>query len=190
MSSSQLKHVRNCETSHEVWTKLASIYASQGPTRKATLLEQLLSQKMREDDDVQDYLSRFMNTVDNLHQMNIDINGDLLSIMLLHSLPNSYNNFCCAIKSRDSLPTVDTLIGKIVEENFAREHKIDDSGGAMFAKQKYDPTKNASGQHSENKQKTGPNNRGKVKCNYCGKTNHKESRCFKKKKTKIKMQTQ
>lgn len=94
ISSSQLKHIRNCETSNEVWTKLASIYASQGPTRKATLLEQLLCQKMRDGDDVRDYLSRFMNIVDNLRQMDIDVNGELLTIMLLHSLPSSYDNFC------------------------------------------------------------------------------------------------
>lgn len=67
--------------------------------------------------------------------MNIEINGDLLTIMLIHSLPASYNNFCCYIKSRDTLPTVDVLMTKIIEESFARKHKFDDSGGAMFAKQ-------------------------------------------------------
>lgn len=92
MSESQLKYIRNCETSSEVWKRLETIYPSQGPTRKATLLEQLLVQKMSEDDDVHDYLSRFMNTVDNLLQTSIEINGDLLTIMLIHSLPASYNN--------------------------------------------------------------------------------------------------
>jgi len=36
MSPEQLKHLRNCETSKEVWDKLRSVYASQGPMRKAT----------------------------------------------------------------------------------------------------------------------------------------------------------
>lgn len=102
IGTSQLKHIRNCTTSYEVWKKLKSIYASQGPTRKATLLEQLLSERLREGDDVRDYLSRFMAIVDKLHQMDIDINDELLTIMLLHSLPSSYDNFCCAIKSHDS----------------------------------------------------------------------------------------
>jgi len=62
--------------------------------RKATLLEQLLLEKMHDGDDVRDYLSRFMDIVDKLQVLEIDINGDLLSVMLLHSLPNSLDNFC------------------------------------------------------------------------------------------------
>jgi len=46
-----------------------------------------------------------MNTVDKLQALDIDVNGDLLSVMLLHSLPISFDNFCCAIKSRDNLPS-------------------------------------------------------------------------------------
>jgi len=52
MSLEQLKHLRNCETSKEMWDKLKSVYASQGPMRKATLLEQLLLLRMHEGDDV------------------------------------------------------------------------------------------------------------------------------------------
>lgn len=33
---SELKQVRGCETSNQVWEKLKSIYASKGPARKAT----------------------------------------------------------------------------------------------------------------------------------------------------------
>jgi len=70
--------------------------------RKATLLEHLLLKRMHEDDDVRDYLSRFMDTVDKLNNMEIEINGDLLSIMSLHSLPSSFDNFCCAKISQQS----------------------------------------------------------------------------------------
>lgn len=185
ISSSQLKHIRNCETAREVWIKLESIYASQGPTRKATLLEQLLSQKMRDGDDVRDYLSRFMNIVDNLQQMNVNINGELLTIMLLHSLPNSYDNFCCAVKSHDALPDVERLMGKIIEESFAREHKSEDNG-AMFVKQKQGNTMTSHGDSFQNGRQdrhgTDPTSKEKIKCNFCGKKGHRTSKCFKKKK--------
>lgn len=101
MSPEQLKHLRNCEYSKDVWDKLKSVYASQGPMRKATLLEQLLLKKMQEGDDIRDYLSQYMDIIDKLHALEIDINGDLLSVMLLHSLPSNFDNFCCAIKSRE-----------------------------------------------------------------------------------------
>jgi hypothetical protein len=97
MNASELRQIRSCETSREIWMKLESIYESKGPARKATLLKQLIQHKMREDDDVREHVARFMVTVDKLQGMNIEINGDLLSIMLLYSLPSSFENFRCAI---------------------------------------------------------------------------------------------
>jgi hypothetical protein len=80
---------------------------------------------MREDDDVREHVAKFMDTVDKLQGMNIEINGDLLSIMLLNSLPSRM--------SRDNLPNVENLKVKIVEENDARNQKLDGSstGGVM-----------------------------------------------------------
>jgi hypothetical protein len=131
MNASELRQIRSCETSREIWMKLESIYESKGPARKATLLKQLIQHKMREDDDVREHVARFMDTVDKLQGMNIEINGDLLSIMLLYSLPSSFENFRCAIESRDSLPHVENLKVKIVEENDARNQKLDGSSTAV-----------------------------------------------------------
>jgi len=39
IKSSELKQIKGCETSREVWLKLKSIYQSSGPARKATLLK-------------------------------------------------------------------------------------------------------------------------------------------------------
>jgi hypothetical protein len=93
---------------------------------------------MCEDDDVREHVAKFMDTVDKLQGINIEINGDLLSTMLLYSLPSSFENFRCSIESRDtrSLPNVENLKVKIIEENDARNQKLDGSstGGVMFSK--------------------------------------------------------
>ena len=60
MSPAQLKHLRNCETSKDVWDKLESVYASQG-----------LSIKMHEEDHVRDHLTGYKDVVDKLHAMKI-----------------------------------------------------------------------------------------------------------------------
>lgn len=60
-------------------------------------------------DDAHKHLLKFFDTVDKLSEMNVDINNDLLSVMLLHTLPASFRNFWCAIKSRDVLPAPDML---------------------------------------------------------------------------------
>jgi hypothetical protein len=97
------------------------IYQSKGPARKATLLKQLTLQRMEESGDVREHIDMFFDAVDKLQEMEVEINRDLLAIMLLYSLPDSFENFRCAIESRDHLPTPDVLRVKIIEESNARK---------------------------------------------------------------------
>lgn len=185
----QLHLIKNCATSKDVWDKLKGNFVSQGPMRKANLLEKLLMEKMHENDCVRDHLSRFMDTVDKLKAMDIEINGDLLSIMLLHSLPPSFETFCCAIKSRDALPHIDALTTKIIEDHESRLLKAGDSGAdAMYARPKgYNPKKTSSNNKGQQKQAQGnQQNQGnsssqKPRCSYCKKRNHTIDICRKKK---------
>jgi len=98
--SSELKQIKGCETSRDVWVKLENIYQSKGPARKATLLKQLTLHKMKDGDDIREHARRFFDAVDKLSEMDVQINPDLLAIMLLYSLPPNFENFCCAIESR------------------------------------------------------------------------------------------
>ncbi|XP_050450961.1 uncharacterized protein LOC126851248 [Cataglyphis hispanica] len=117
---SQLKQIKECRTSRELWLKLQSIYQSSGPARKATLIKQLTYHHMQKGKDVQEHIQRFFDAVDRLNEMEVEINSDLLSVMLLHSLPPSFGNFRCAIESRDTLPSPETLRIKIIEESRAK----------------------------------------------------------------------
>lgn len=93
------------------------------------MLKQLTLQKMKDGDDVREHMRRFFDAVDKLHEMEVEINNDLLTIMLLYSLPANFENFRCAIESRDELPTPGTLRVKIAEGNDARRNAED--GGAL-----------------------------------------------------------
>lgn len=70
-----------------------SIYQSRGPARTATLLKNLMLRRMAEGEDVREHPRNFFDTVDKLAEMDIDINKDLLSVMLLYNLPKSFENF-------------------------------------------------------------------------------------------------
>ena len=120
MSPSELKQVKSCITSRDVWMRLKSIYQSRGPARKATLLKRLTQHKMADGEDMHDHVRCFFDTVDKLTEMEVDMNPDLLAILLLYSLPSNFENFRCAIESRDELPTPEALRVKIVEESNAR----------------------------------------------------------------------
>ena len=57
---SELKQVKGCTTSREVWLRLENIYQSKGPARKATLLNQLRLQRMEDGDDVREHVRIFL----------------------------------------------------------------------------------------------------------------------------------
>lgn len=109
ISASELKQVKECATSRELWQKLETVYQSKGPARKANLLKQIVLQHMSEGDDIRSHLRKFFDAVDRLNDMEVPINDDLLSILLLYSLPSSFDSFRVAIESRDELPKPETL---------------------------------------------------------------------------------
>lgn len=81
-----------------------------------------------------------MDAVDKLTDMDIDINSDLLSIMMLYSLSPCYENFRVAIESRETLLRPKDLKIKIIEEAEARNKELHpkNSEDAFYSsKQKY-----------------------------------------------------
>jgi len=182
ISASELKQVKGCATSREVWQKLESIYQSRGPARKATLLKQLTLQRMHDGEDIREHLRKFFDAVDKLGDMNVDVNADLLAILLLYILPSSFENFRCAIESRDSLPTPEVLRVKIVEEFDARGNANGGTTNAMMiGKPVY---KNRGGMKDGNKNRDHKKaerrpHGSKVKCYKYHKFGHKASECRK-----------
>ena len=78
-------------------------------------------------------IRNFFDAVDKLREMEVEINQELLTIMLLYSLPPSYGNFRCAIETRDDLSNPESLKIKITEESDARKTKQrEDSSEAML----------------------------------------------------------
>ncbi|KMQ86259.1 retrovirus-related gag-pol polyprotein [Lasius niger] len=176
ISPPELKQVKGCTTSREVWQKLESIYQSKGPARKATLLKQLILQRMEDGGDVHEHTRKFFDTVDKLNEMEVEINPDLLSIMLLYSLPPSFQNFRCAIESRDVLPTPEILRIKITEESDARKsdsHTV--TQNAMVANKRNQMRRHQGNEKGwKNKSKSEP---FKFQCHRCRKFGHKAVDC-------------
>lgn len=138
ISPAELKLIKGCETSRQMWLKLESVYQSKGPARKATLLKQLTLMRTEDGADVREHVNKFFDTVDKLEEMEIQINRDSLSIMLLYSMPSNFENFRYAIESRDELPTPKTLRVKILEKYKARRNESRSaSQNAMFSSKNF-----------------------------------------------------
>lgn len=192
---SELCHIKHCKTSNEVWKKLEQVFQSSGPAKKAALLKKLLFSKMGEGDNMADHITNFVNTVDKLNEMEILISEDLLSKLLLYSIPKSYDNFRCAIETRDELPKIESLKIKLIEEASSRTEKQNgDEQKALQAKNSYkkpfsnknqQSNKNASSDKKQVKNNSNDSNNNSkenksyknIKCNYCHKIGHLARNC-------------
>ncbi|XP_032294341.1 coiled-coil domain-containing protein 136-like [Drosophila virilis] len=116
MTSSELKHVKNCETSNDMWKELHSIYQAAWPARKAVLLKSLILLKMESGGDMRQHVDKFFDIADKLNAVEQVVKDDLLSTFLLYSMPEEYEPFRIAIELQDNLPTPDDLRMKFLNE--------------------------------------------------------------------------
>lgn len=169
ISAEELKHVNGCNTSKEVWQKLKSLYESEGPTRKAMLLEELIHHKMEESQDMRDHVAICFDTVNKLEAMEIKIPQEMIVVLLLSSIPKSYESLRVAIKSRQELPSPEELKVKLLNEYQVRKRNRDEVSEAMLASK----SSRNFGKTSDkrNKQKF------KFRCHKCQKVGHMAKDC-------------
>lgn len=123
VSRGQLNYVKRAETSQAAWEELKRVHESKGPVRKATLYKQLYRMKKNSETTMNEYKNVFTNKAEQLIEAGIKIPDDL-SIMLLSSLPDEFENFSIAIESRDEIPNVDSLKVKLLEEEASQNERV------------------------------------------------------------------
>lgn len=193
ISRGQLNHIKKAETSHAAWAELEQIYESKGPVRKATLYKQLYRMKKDPDTSMAKYLNDFTSKAEQLTEAGINIPDDLLSIMLLGSLPEGFESFTVAIESRDEIPSVNNLKIKLLEEE-ARQIDRDGfndkgqrkgiSDEALLTKTMKSKSNRMNKNMNISKQQQ-PKFSGK--CYECGKIGHKGADCYTRKKREAKV---
>ena len=180
VSKNQLIHVKRAATSAEAWNLLKDAHELKGPVRKAALYKQLYRMKKESNQSMTQYINDFLSKTEQLGEVGIRIPDELMSIMLLNSLPTEYEGFCIAIESRDDIPSVDSLKLKLIEQEARRdEQTIKESAGendALFVRSKANQNKNchenARGRNTKFKA-----TRFSGKCFKCGKQGHRSNEC-------------
>ncbi|UYV68602.1 hypothetical protein LAZ67_6000178 [Cordylochernes scorpioides] len=175
LSPSEIIHVKRCKTSAEAWKLLNEVHQPKGPATKVFLTKQLILLKMKPNERMQDYLNKFSSLADKLSEMDAQVPEDFLSILLLCSLPESYEGFRTAIETRDKLPNFETLKVKMLEEAIRQTElngTTDSEEKVFLGNSERKPFSST----SKPKAKGFPFN-----CHFCGKKGHKAADCRKRK---------
>lgn len=176
VTPSELGLITECTTSLEMWDKLESTFQSKGPARKATLLKRVALARLKDGDNVREHLNDFFDAVAKLKEIKVTVGDDLLAILLLYSLPESYETFRCALETRDELPSPSVLRVKILEEDQARKAKEDRADqNAMYVKNTKHGGRNRKSENVVKGNTTG--DKKKFVCFKCGKAGHFARNC-------------
>ncbi|KAL0267069.1 UNVERIFIED_CONTAM: hypothetical protein PYX00_009436 [Menopon gallinae] len=162
VSQKQLNYVENARTSKQAWDALREAFESTRPIRKLSLCRQLLRMKKTPSTSMNQYINEFSSKAEQLREAGIELQEELLSIMLLSSLPDNYQNFSFGIESRDRIPSLESLKVELIEEERDQESKDE-----VFLGRKVNQKS-----RGQNKEKYSNNEKFKGKCYSCGKGGH------------------
>lgn len=161
VESSIYVHIQNSTSALEIWSTLKRLYEDKGLTRKIGLLRQLISVRLDDCSEMQEYVDQIVNTSNKLKGIGFDIDDEWIGAILLAGLTDAYQPLILGIESTGTTISGDSIISKLID------NRIDAKSGSAFF------TKKNRKNNKESKEKT--------KCRYCGVDWHKKHRCLNKK---------
>ncbi|KAL4367990.1 hypothetical protein GQ457_05G026520 [Hibiscus cannabinus] len=187
--------IMRASSAKEAWRLLQEEFHGDEKIRNIrlnTLRSQYDNMKMKENEDIKGYTSRFMEVVNQMKIYGEDISDAKIVQKILGSLDRKFNTMSTIIvESKDVTQlSVTELMGSLL----AHEHKFskyeeNTSSQSAFPSKQHQKSSNNKGNNRKNhdgsrRGKEQPQSRGKYPvCGICNKTNHLEKNCYHKGKS-------
>lgn len=154
----------NCIGTVKIWKTSKALFEDKGLTRKIGLLRSLISTKLSECENMQQYADNILCCSNKLKGVGFDITDEWMGAILLAGLTDKFQPFIMGIEASEIRITSDTIVSKLLDSQSG-----DKSGDAFMgkSKEKFNKKKNFS---------------GKRKCYICGSDKHESDKCPKKSK--------
>ncbi|XP_058987404.1 uncharacterized protein LOC131806765 [Musca domestica] len=88
----QLKHLTDCTTAAQMWSRLKTIHAEKSEQSAQVLLEKFINLKMEEDDNVMNFIATITSLTQRLNDMNLEQKEQMIISKILCSLPSKYDH--------------------------------------------------------------------------------------------------
>jgi hypothetical protein len=160
LHKSMYVHIQGLKTAKEVWDALKKAFDDKGLSRRIHLLTTLITTRMDECSNVEEYVSTIIMTSHRLNGIGFKISDEMVGCILLAGLPEKYKPMIMGLESSGLDISADLVKTKILQE--VEEPSCESS--ALLAKKQFKKFK---------KQK--PGNWGK--CQLCHKFGHWADDC-------------
>ncbi|WCJ44212.1 Retrovirus-related Pol polyprotein from transposon TNT 1-94 [Euphorbia peplus] len=191
LSRNVAHHTVKAKTTIEILEILSSLYEKPSAANKVHLMRRLFNFQMTENSSVAVHLNEFNMTISQLSSVGIDFEDEVLALILLSSLPESWSGTVTALSASAGKEKLrfDDVRNLIISEEIRRKESGSTSGSALS-------TENRGRSDSRSKQNRGrskskgrggnPNkDRSHVKCWNCNETGHYMNQCKAPKKDKF-----
>ncbi|KAL8457037.1 hypothetical protein ACS0TY_035029 [Phlomoides rotata] len=196
LGDKSLREVSKEKTAIDVWKKLEFLYQTKSVSNKLYVKQKLLDFRMSDDKNLSEQLDTFNRYVDDLEDLDVKLEDDDKTLMLLNVLPRSIENFKDAVLfgrqdevSYDNvLAAVKTKILQVQGRDSKADKKTHDPAESLNVKFKKGGKKSLKGKGGQlDKGKNKSKEIGFVerrKCYGCNKVGHLKKNCPEKKGNK------
>lgn len=128
-------HIINCNTSHEMWLKLVSIYEQKSKTSIHLLQQKFYSFTKIEEDDMATHISKLQSIVQQLKDLGETISDSMVVTKILMTLPSEFSHFITAWESTtEEDQTLEKLTQRLLMEESRFTSKTVESSVALVTK--------------------------------------------------------
>lgn len=108
-------HIQNCKTPLEIWNTLQRMYEDKGLSRKIGLLRNLISIRLDDCNNMQEYVDKIINTGNKLTGVGFEISEEWIGAILLAGLTEDYRPLILGIEASEKSITKDNIISKLID---------------------------------------------------------------------------
>lgn len=181
-------HISGITHARTLWEKLEELYASKTGNNKLFYLTKLMQVKYQEGTTVADHLNEIQGIVDQLSGMGIKFDDEVLALMVLASLPESWETLKVSISNSapNGVVNMTTVKSGILNEEMRRRSQgVSTSTSEVLATATRGRSQNRS-QSNRDKSRGKSNKFANVECHHCKKKGHIKKLCWQLKKEKKK----
>ena len=178
-----LREVAKEKTTSGLWSKLEDLYLKKSVAKRLYMKRRLYTFSMKEGVAINDHLDEFNKLILDLENVNIDLEDEDRALILLSSLPDSFEHFVdTLLYGRQTLMLKDVKSALESKDLKKKSNGKDQSYGEGLTVKSKANKKNSKEKKNTNQKDKIEKKKNKKKCYFCQKEGHYMKDCFEKKK--------